>query len=122
LVLKTKSNDIDFKEDIAETCIGCGLGVLAVKCYREVLKADPERIYLNKKIGMALFTAGDASEAVKVLEKAAEKTSDDIELFLVLGKAYYAMKQLVRADQWVSKVLRLDPGHKEARSILDKCL
>ena len=122
LVLKTKANDIDFKEDIADTCNSCGLGELAVKSYREVLKADPERIYLNKKIGMALYTAGDCNEAVKLLEKAAEKTADDIELFLVLGKAYFSMKQLVRADQWVSKVLRLDPGHKEARAILDKCL
>ena len=83
---------------------------------------DPERIYLNKKIGMALYTAGDSNEAVKMLEKAAEKASDDIELFLALGKAYFSMKQLVRADQWVSKVLRLDPAHKEARTILDKCL
>ncbi|MHB1016073.1 MAG: tetratricopeptide repeat protein, partial [Desulfurivibrionaceae bacterium] len=72
--------------------------------------------------GVALFTAGDCNDAVKMLEKAAEKTADDIELFLVLGKAYFSMKQLIRADQWVSKVLRLDPGHKEARAILDKCL
>mgnify|MGYP001323113414 FL=1 len=122
LVLKTKGNDIDFKEDIGDTCNGCGLGELAVKCYREVLKADPERSYLNKKIGMALYTAGDSNEAVKMLEKAAEKTSEDIELFLALGKAYYAMKQLIRADQWVSKVLRIDPAHKEARAILNKCL
>jgi Tfp pilus assembly protein PilF len=43
-------------------------------------------------------------------------------LFLTLGKAYFNMKQLVRADQWVSKVLRIDPKHKEARAILDKCL
>lgn len=122
LVLKTKSNDIDFKEDIADTCNGCGLGELAVKSYREVLKADPERIYLHKKIGLALCTAGDYTEAVKMLEKAAEKSADDIELFLSLGKAYQAMKQVIRADQWVSKVLRLDPNHKEARAILDKCL
>lgn len=122
LVLKSKGNDIDFKEDIAETCNACGLGELAAKCYREVLKVDPERTYLNKKIGMALYTAGDCNEAVKMLEKAAEKTSDDIELFLALGKAYYAMKQLVRADQWVSKVLRLHPDHAEARTILNKCL
>ena len=122
LVLKTKSNDIDFKEDIADTCCGCGLGELAVKSYREVLKADPERIYLNKKIGLALCTAGDHNEGVKMLEKAAEKSADDIELFLALGRAYQAMNQVIRADQWVSKVLRLDPNHKEARAILDKCL
>ncbi|HIJ89479.1 MAG: tetratricopeptide repeat protein [Desulfobulbaceae bacterium] len=122
LVLKTKSNDIDFKEDIAETCSNCGLMELAVKCYREVLKADPERIYLNKKIGLALFALGEVNEALKVLEKAAEKTSDDIDLFMALGNAYFSIKQLIRADQWVSKVLRIDPSHKEARAILDKCL
>jgi Flp pilus assembly protein TadD len=85
----------------------------------EVL-ADPERIYLNKKIGLALYTAGDSNEAVKMLEKAAEKTTDDLELFLTLGKAYYAMKQLVRPTSGSRRFL--DPGHKEARAILDKCL
>ncbi|HCC53858.1 MAG TPA: response regulator [Desulfobulbaceae bacterium] len=122
LVLKTKNNDIDFKEDIAATCYDCGLMTLAVKCYREVLKEDPERIYLNKKIGMALYAAGEVNEAIKIMEKLAEKTSDDIELFLALGKACFSLKRLVWADQWVSKVLRLDPGHQEARDILNKCL
>jgi CheY-like chemotaxis protein len=122
LVLKTKGNDLDFKENIADSCSDCGLGALAVKCYREVLKADPERAYLDKKIGMALYVAGECGEAVKVLEKLAKKSTDDIELFLVLGKAYFSLKQLIRADQWVSRILRIDPGHQEARAILDKCL
>jgi len=122
LVLKTKSNDLDFKEKIGDACNACGLGALAVKCYREVLRAAPERAYLNKKVGMALYTAGDFNEAVKVLEKVAEKASEDIELFLTLSKAYFSMNRLMLADQWVVKVLRLDPGNKEARVIMNKCL
>jgi CheY-like chemotaxis protein len=122
LVLKTKGNDLDFKEDVGDLCSGCGLGGLAVKCYREVLKAAVERSYLHKKIGMALYIAGDCSEAVKVLEKVAKNSSGDIELFLALGKAYFSLKQLIRADQWVSKVLRIDPDHQEARAILNRCL
>ncbi|MFA7383604.1 MAG: tetratricopeptide repeat protein [Desulfurivibrionaceae bacterium] len=122
LALKTKSNDLDFKEEIGDACNDCGLGELAVKCYREVLRAAPDRTYLNKKIGMALYTAGDFNEAVKVLEKVAEKAPEDSELFLALGKAYFSMKRLMLADQWVSKVLRLDPGNKEARVILNECL
>ncbi|OGQ88719.1 MAG: histidine kinase [Deltaproteobacteria bacterium RIFOXYD12_FULL_56_24] len=122
LALKTKSNDLDFKEEIGNVCNDCGLGGLAVKCYREVFKAAPERAYLNKKIGIALYAVGEYNEAVKVLEKVAEKAPEDIELFLALGKAYFSMKRLILADQWVSKVLRLDPSHKEARAILNKCL
>ena len=122
LVLKIKGSDLDFKEEVANIYNDCGLLGLAIKCYSEVLRADPERTYLNKKIGMAMYAAGDCNEAVKVLEKAAEKTYNDIELFLALGKIYFSMQRPVRADQWVSKVLRLDPGHKEARDILNKCL
>lgn len=122
LVLKIKGSDLDFKEEVAAIYNGCGLVELAIKCYNEVLRASPERTYLNKKIGLAMYAAGDYSEAVKVLEKAAEKTADDIELFLTLGKIYLFMKRPVRADQWVSKVLRLNPGHKEARDLLNKCL
>lgn len=122
LVLKTKSNDIDFKEDIAEICFNSGLMGLAIKCYREVLKAHPNRNDLNKKIGMSLYAAGESGEAIKILEKEAGKTTSDLELFLTLGKAYFSLKRLVRADQWVSKVLRLDPNHQEARDILDQCI
>lgn len=122
LVLKTKSNDLDFKEKIGDTCMDSGLGTLAVKCYREALKADPLRTYLNKKIALALLATGDFNEAVKLLEKIVETYPEDIEVLLALGKACFAIKRLVRADQWVSKVLRLDPGHKEAREILNNCL
>ncbi|MGV1100763.1 tetratricopeptide repeat protein [Thiovibrio sp. JS02] len=121
LVLKTKNDDIDFKEDIADTCNQFGLADLATKTYREVLKADPERFYLHKKIGIALVRAGDLPEAVKMLEKAADKFSEDIELLLVLAQSYLAMKMPMRADKFAAKLLRIDPGHKEAREILAKC-
>lgn len=122
LVLKTRKNDIDFKEGIADICSQYGLHDLAIKTYREVLKAAPERVYLPRKIGLGLFGRGDFSEAVKMLEKAIDRFPEDIEVLLALANAYFTMKMKMRADKWAGKVVRLDPGNQAAREILLKCL
>ncbi|HIJ78374.1 MAG: tetratricopeptide repeat protein [Desulfobulbaceae bacterium] len=122
LVLKTKANDADFKEDIADSCRDFGIYDLAVKTYREVLKLDPERYYLNKKIGLTQMLMEDLNEAVKSLEKAADKFTEDIEVMLALSRAYFKMKMKMRADKWATKIVRIDPGHKEARDIMNQCL
>ncbi len=122
LVLKNSGEDIDLKEDIADTCRAHGLYELAVKTYREVLRQDPERYYLLKKIGITHAQQGEDHEAVKILEKAAEKFSEDIELLLAMAKAYLRLKIMMRADKWAAKVARLDPKNEEAREILKKCV
>jgi CheY-like chemotaxis protein/Flp pilus assembly protein TadD len=120
LVLKTKANDPDFKEDIADTASLHGLCELAVKTYREVLRADPERYYLNKKIGLTCFRMGEYSEAVKMLEKGLDKVPEDIQALMALAKAYLTLNIKMRADNTLAKVLRIDPKHQEARELLAK--
>ncbi|MDA8165042.1 MAG: response regulator [Desulfobacteraceae bacterium] len=122
LVLRTNSGDLDLKEDIANTCRENGLGELAAKTYREVLKDDPERTYLHKSLGLALLEAGETSEAVEVMEKAVEKSGDDVEILLALAKAYFDMRMSMRADKWATRVIRIDPTNREAKEILNKCL
>lgn len=121
LVLKSKAGDIDFKEDIADSCSEFGLYDLGVKTYQDVLKADAGRVYLHKKIGVALYRAQDYKEAVNYLEKAAEKLTEDVELFLMLAKSYLNLKMLMRADKWASRILKIDQNHGEARDILKQC-
>lgn len=122
LVVKSKANDIDFQEEVGGIALDAGLHDLAVKIFRVVLKADPERHYLNKKIGAALVNAGEYAEGTRLLEKAADKTPQDIALLLTLARAYMAMKMPMRADNWASKVTRIDPQNAEAREILKKTL
>jgi CheY-like chemotaxis protein len=122
LVLRNSSGDPDLKEDIAHTCREHGLGELAAKTYREVLKDDPERFHLHKHLGLALLEVGAAAEAVEVMEKAVEKNGDDIEILLALANAYFNMKMSVRADKWATRVIRIDPQNRKAREILNKCL
>ncbi len=122
LVLKTNTNNIDLKEDIADSCYSHGLVDLAVKTFRDVLKSDPERTYLLKKLGIALQRRGDFAEATQILERSLDKFPDDQELMLSLAQAYLDMQMNVRADKWAVRVLRVNPDNKEAREILKKCM
>lgn len=122
VVLRNNPANFDLREDIAETCNENGLYALAIKTYQELLRDDPERAYLNKKLGMALYRDGDRNESFQILEKAVVKFGDDIELLMFLANAYYELKMPVRAEKWATQVIRIDPEHKEAKEILDKCL
>ncbi len=122
LVIRNLTDNFDLKEDIAEICMKNGLFALAVRSYREIIKHDPERLYLNRLLGISLYCEGNASEAATILEKAANKNEEDVELMLYLARAYLDMGVPMRADKWAAKVVRIDPKNKMAKDILDKIM
>ncbi len=121
LILRNHEDNVDIKEEVAETCLKHGLVTLAARIFREVMRQDPERFYLLRKLGIALHMAGEDQEAVRVMERAVEKFGEDIELMLALARAYMRIGMMVRADKWANRVTRLDPANEEARDILKKC-
>ena len=121
ILLRNVGDDIDLKEQIADLCNEQGLYDVAIKVYREVLGADPNRFYLVKKLGIAYQRNGNNSKAVQILEEAVEKYGEDIDSLLALANAYFDMRMVVRADKWAVMAIRLDPGNEAARELLDKC-
>ncbi len=122
LVLRTKGDDLDAKEDIAVAASIHGLNEFAVRLFKEILRADPGRIHLLKRFGMALYETGETNTAIQMLEKAAVQGSDDMELLISLAKIYLKLNRPVRADKWATLAVRLDPENNEAKEILDKCI
>lgn len=118
LVLRNNTDDIDLKEDVAEACGQNGLYEMGIKAYEEILRVDPERFYLKKNLGMTFRRAGHNNEAVKILEEALAKGGDDIEIMLELAYIYMDIKMPMRADKWATRIIRVDPEHKEAKEIL----
>lgn len=122
LVIRNLANDFDLKEDIAEICMNNGLFALAVRSYREILKQNPERFYLNRLLGISLYGEGSVSEAATIFEKMVGKSEGDVELMLYLSRAYLDMGIPMRADKWAAKVIRIDPKNEMAKEILDKIM
>ncbi len=121
-MLRNNADDIDLAAEVAELCQQHGLYELAAKTYRSVINAAPDRQFLCKKMGQALLKAGHQQEAIEVLEKAAPKFPNDFDLMLTLAQAYLDINLKMRADQWASRVRRLDPKNAVATAIIDQCL
>lgn len=122
LVLRTKGDDLDVKEDIAVAASSHGLNEFAVRLFKELLRADPGREeHLLKSYGMALYETGDTNNSIQILEKAAVQRIEDMDLLVCLAKIYLKLNRPVRADKWATLAVRLDPENKEAKEILDKC-
>jgi CheY-like chemotaxis protein len=122
LIVKNNQGDADIQEEIAEVAMDQGLFVLAIKCYRSLLKDQSDNLLINKKLGIALQKNGTYNEAILHLEKAASKYGEDLDLLLSLAQAFLAMDMLIRADKWATIAHRLYPDNPEAKIILDKCL
>jgi CheY-like chemotaxis protein len=122
LIVKNNQGDADIQEEIAEVAMDQGLFVLAIKCYRSLLKDQSDNLLINKKLGIALQKNGTYNEAILHLEKAASKYGEDLDLLLSLAQAFFAMDMLIRADKWATIAHRLYPDNPEAKIILDKCL
>ncbi|MFH1217665.1 MAG: tetratricopeptide repeat protein [Pseudomonadota bacterium] len=122
LILKNNPNDRDIQEDVAAIALEHEIYNLAIKCYRNIVKENPDHFLLHKKLGIALQKNGMTKEAVPHLEKAASKHGEELDLLLALAEAFLAMGMLVRADKWASIARRLYPESREAKKILDQCL
>lgn len=127
LVLRHQTNDLDLKESVAEISLQAGFLDLAVKSFQGVIRADPQRKHLNKKIGIGLIQrrgthgrhphSGSSGEHLPP----PKKKCPDIELLLTISRAYLAIKMPIRADKWVVRALSLDPQNSDAREILRQC-
>ena len=121
-MLRHNADDLELTAEVADRCLRHGLNDLAAKTYRLVLNAAPDRHFLAKNLGQALQRSGSAREAIEVLERAAQKFPNDIELLLSLSQAYLDLGLPTRADQWATRVRKLDPQNQAAKAIIDRCL
>ena len=121
VMLKNNEDNIDLHEDVGDTCMEHGMFDTAAKCFKYVLREDPQRSYLKKTMGHALLKGGNSQDGLLILEEVVEKFPEDIDLLLTLADAYLDMKMRMRADKWASKAVRVDPKNKRAQAILDKC-
>ncbi|MDD5759268.1 MAG: response regulator [Desulfobulbaceae bacterium] len=121
VMLRNNPDDLDLSCEVADMCLEHGLYNLASRTYRSVLTAEPDRHFLAKKLGQALIKDGNAKDAIEILEKSAARFPNDIALLLSLAQAYLDVKLPMRADQWASRVRRLDPKNEQAQAIINQC-
>lgn len=104
-------------EKIADYCMAKDAFGYAGSLYDFILRKDPGRHDLLSKLGVATHKAGDYRKAIAFLNKAEQNFKDDIDIKFHLAECYLAIDQVLRADQKISEILKIDPENQKAISL-----
>lgn len=94
----------------------------AVQYYRKAAAINPAMPGLEMNLGLALFKAGDMSEAAHVFlglyRRAPAGSPDRPRLQLLLGMAYYGGREYAAAVPWLRQAMTADPQNLPYRLVL----
>ena len=89
----------------------------------KTLQAVPEEMVNDWRLpyytGSVLITLKDYQGAVAQLERALELNSGEKNVLFALGVAYYKLGNLSLSKGYFASVLEIDPGHQEAKGLMD---
>ena len=94
----------------------------AAEAFRSALKFEPASPNLLYLIGLSLYTAGDAREAVDALQQSIQISPDEVKAHLILAAALTQLQRNAEAEAHWRAALQLDPRSKVALDGLSKSL
>ncbi len=95
-----------------------GLYREAVDTYKKAKLADPKNVAINRNLGMVLVKAGDYKNAIKNLELAMTRYSQDADANFYLAESYRAENRLTDAIFRYQNTLKIKPNYKTAMKSL----
>jgi tetratricopeptide (TPR) repeat protein len=82
----------------------------------------PDRAQVTARLGQCRYLQGRLAEARQLLEPAVERLPNDPALLVCLAKLELQEKHPKKAEEWLRRVLKIDPTDIEARYQLVKAL
>ncbi len=108
----SRKNMVDC-ERIAELCIQNGDYPYAKQLLKSITDDNPKRYDLMIKLAILHETTGESENAIFILNKVDEESSDLNAKFL-LARIYVRMKRPFVADRFLNEILKIDPTHEDA--------
>lgn len=113
-VIKYSGKGLMHSEQVAELCIQNREYRYAKTLLDSIIKENPERYDLVFKAGTLYEKTGDPQTALKYYKTVDDGTPDNIEAKLHMAKIYLLMKKMFVADEYLNKILKIQPDHEEA--------
>lgn len=112
--ISLSSNPLQIQEEIANFCLASNVPDYAAKLIEYILKSTPNRYDLMYSLALAYETLEDHKNALALLTQLEKKDPENIEIPLHLAINYMAIGQVLRADEKLGVVLKMDPEHPQA--------
>lgn len=112
-VIKYSGKGLMHSEQVAELCIENNEYNYAKMLLESIIKENPERYDLVFKLGTLYENTGDADTALSYFITVDENLPEDIDSKLHIAKIYLLKKKVFVADNYLNKILKIDPKHEE---------
>lgn len=121
-ILDLGEDTLNLREEIADICRDKGEYAFAIQLYNVIHQHAPGRQDILVKLVETYGHAGDPKKSMPYLLELEKQASKDPKILMKIAKLYLAMRQNARADQALQKVMKLDPGNREAQDLIRQCL
>lgn len=121
-ILDLAEDPLTLREEIADTCLSKGEYAYAIQLYGFIIQHMPGRLDIMTRLVDAYERSGEARKAMPYLLELEKNEHKDIGLLLKIARVYLSIHQNARADHVLQKVLKLEPGNREAKALIQQCL
>jgi Flp pilus assembly protein TadD len=90
----------------------------AIVSFERALALDPTHLRARENLAGMLASSGDFEESVVHYRRALEQVPEDPATRFLLARALAALDRPAEARHELEQVLALEPGHREARLLL----
>ena len=94
----------------------------AIVHFREARRRDPERLEAGLNLGALLARTGRTAEALTVLRDAARRHPESAAARYNMGLVHWLREEPAAAQEAWRRALALDPGHADARHMLERSM
>lgn len=107
----------DFRDRIVDICLDKGELDYALSLLEQAIKENPLNYDLAFKTGMVYLKTDDHENALIQFKDVDRNVRGHIDAKLEIAKIYLRLEKVLKADELVNQVLRIDPGNETALSL-----
>lgn len=107
----------DFRDRIVDICLDKGEFDYALSLLEQAIKENPLNHDLTFKTGMVYLQTGDHENALVHFKDVDRNVRGHVDAKLEIAKIFLRLEKVLKADEFVNQVLRIEPGNEAALSL-----
>jgi len=116
VVSKSRGN-ASLRAKIIDTCMENQEYEFVTNILEQTLKDNPSNYDVMYKAGMVHQETGNLDRALECFKAVDSHRRGDVDAKLQIARIYYINRQVIKADDYLKQVLRLDPENQDALSM-----
>jgi len=113
ILSKSRSKKV-LQERIINICLANQEYAFVVEIVTDAIKENPSNLDLLYKAGTIYLETGDHDKAMDCFVMVDNNRRGDIKTKLQIAQIHFNNKRIVQADDYLNRILRIDPSNKEA--------